>query len=75
MNVHIEELPDYGADGITVYSAIKGMDFYYVEVRASGISLYEPEGFEDGQEIDIYSNEDIIEKVKQVIRSEYEESK
>lgn len=53
MRVYIDDITeDYGDHGVAVYSLVQGMSFYYAEVRASGISLYDPDGFVSGKELD-----------------------
>lgn len=37
--IYIEELEDTRATGVTTYSLVKGMDFYYGDVRASGVTI------------------------------------
>ena len=53
MDIYAEDITeDYGDHGVRVYSLVHGMDFYYAEIRASGISLYDAEGFGKGEELD-----------------------
>lgn len=53
MQIYVEDISeDYGTHGVTVYSLVHGMDFYYAEVRASGITLFDNSGFDDGIKMD-----------------------
>ena len=52
MNIYIEDITeDYGTHGISVYSLVHGMDFYYAEVRADGIKLFNSKEFDTGEEM------------------------
>jgi hypothetical protein len=38
--VYIEDISEeHGDDGVSVYSVIENMEFYYAEVRASGVTI------------------------------------
>lgn len=38
--IYIEDISeDYGTHGVSVYSLVAGMEYYYAEVRASGITI------------------------------------
>lgn len=52
MKVYIEEVEDSSVHGVTVYSLVRGMDFFYAEVRASGVTIFDREGFDSGNEMD-----------------------
>lgn len=52
MNIYIEDITeDYGTHGVSVYSLVHGMDFYYAEVCADGIRLLDSDGFSTGEEM------------------------
>ena len=40
MKIFVEDISeDYGTHGVSVLSLVTGMEFYYAEVRASGITI------------------------------------
>ena len=40
MKIFVEDISeDYGTQGVSVLSLVTGMEFYYAEVRASGITI------------------------------------
>ena len=40
MKIFVEDISeDYGTHGVSVLSLVAGMEFYYAEVRASGITI------------------------------------
>ena len=75
MKVHIEEIEDLSDHGVAVYSLVQGMSFYYVEVRASGISLYDPEGFAVGSELDAGAPEyeELVQALNNYIKENIDE--
>lgn len=52
MNIYIEDITeDCGIRGMSVYSLVHGMDFYYAEVCADGIRLLDSDGFSASEEM------------------------
>lgn len=52
MNIYIEDITeDYETHGISVYSLVYGMDFYYAEVCADGLRLLDSDGFSTSEEM------------------------
>ena len=57
MKVYVEDVSeDYGTHGVSVYSVVRGMEFFDAEVRASGIEVKN----RDGSEIE---NEDLLKEL------------
>ena len=52
MKVYIEEVEDYSTHGVTAYSLVQGMHAYMAEVRASGITIWHSEDYDQGKSLD-----------------------
>ena len=51
MKIFVEDISeDYGTHGVSVLSLVTGVEFYYAEVRASGITILTD--LEEGIEMD-----------------------
>lgn len=68
MKVYVEEIEDLSTHGVTVYSLVQGMDIYRAEVRASGITIWERDDYDQGKPLD--EEHEQYEKLKEAVVKE-----
>ena len=57
MEVYIEEIEDMSTHGVTTYSLITGMEMYRAEVRASGMTIWSRDNYDnDDKSLDRYDD-------------------